>query len=233
MSILDTIYNALSNRGRQIKQAVNSIANSPEVRFISNPQVAENLAMMNADNHLWEAYTNVMNQFIDARSPRIKNVDDAIAAGRTYKDLYDEFWQYTTGWPSWNWENLATRMQAYNSYWRRDNGRDLRRWDWWLNWEKWAAIEEWQKFVPYNISNYVKSGANLLREMDILVKGIKELERQEAMAYKLVGAADDRDYERLQKEYLKSNQKTRAARDLLAEKRAEYYNLINNYRNGA
>jgi hypothetical protein len=52
MPVLNTIYNALSNKGRQIKQAVNNIANSPEVRFISDPQVAENLAMMNADNHL-------------------------------------------------------------------------------------------------------------------------------------------------------------------------------------
>jgi hypothetical protein len=36
MPVLDTIYNALSNKGRQIKQAVNSIVNSPEAQFIKD-----------------------------------------------------------------------------------------------------------------------------------------------------------------------------------------------------
>ena len=59
MPILDTIYNTLSNRGRQIKQTVNNIVNSPEMKYVN--MAAPRSQIINARNQLGGAWQNYIN----------------------------------------------------------------------------------------------------------------------------------------------------------------------------
>ena len=126
MPVLNTIYNALSNKGRQIKQAVNNIVNSPEMEYIK--MAAPRSQIINARNQLGNAWQNYINATYPETFRGMSNVEpyygtywlapryseEAEAAARAYNTAYDEFapvlwdearyWRpYSRNyWPRWN-----------------------------------------------------------------------------------------------------------------------------------
>lgn len=126
MPILNTIYNTLSNKGRQIKQTVNNIVNSPEMKYVK--MAAPRSQIINARNQLGGAWQNYINTTYPETFKGRSNVEpyyktywltpryseESEAAAKAYNAAYDKFapalwdeakywWPYSRNyWPKWN-----------------------------------------------------------------------------------------------------------------------------------
>lgn len=116
MWILDNVRNAISSKGRQLKQTYNNIVNSPEMQYVK--MAAPRSRIINARNQLWWAWQDYINatypetwRWADNTSPyyetywiRPRYSEEATQAAENYNKIYDEFapalWiEAETWWP--------------------------------------------------------------------------------------------------------------------------------------
>lgn len=103
MWILDNVRNAISSKGRQLKQTYNDIVNSPEMQYVQ--MAAPRSRIINARNQLWWAWQNYINstypetfKWEDNTSPYYKTYwiqprysEESKLAAENYNKIYDEF----------------------------------------------------------------------------------------------------------------------------------------------
>ena len=239
MPVLNTIYNALSNKGRQIKQAVNSIANSPEVQFIKDSWQLQQMAQVNADNHIWPAWENVvynLNQYqrtSPSWSDRWVAADSLNKAVDNYNAMLKQYWSNTSWWPmndkwEYHWQDYARYLD--NRY------NPLIQYKYTVEWDKWNAILWWQRYEKQEFKFQTISWTDLIKQMKDLTKQynnqleLREQNRQKRNEFVQKWQENSREAKAFLDEYFKYNNQATDTLNTLRTARDSYMNLVNSYR---
>lgn len=247
MSILDVAYDALFNKWRKTKQQINNVVNtynkimaSPEVQYIKDTWQFQKAAQVNADNHIWPAFNNVVSMYNTLNSPNISatqkgyirrpEMDKAVDE---YNKALKEYWQYTTWWPSNSkWEyHIQDKFGAdrYGASWAYSYTN---------KWKKANAIWSWQEYRPQEFKFQTQSWADLIRQMNYLSGRYNELDALEKTVWPQWNALREqwkwdtkeaRGY--LDQWFVYDKEKMEIYR-ALRRARDDYYNLVQNYNNG-
>ena len=238
MPVLNTIYNALSNKGRQIKQAVNNIVNSPEAQFIKDSWQLQQMAQVNADNHIWPAFQRVvdnMNRYYRT-SPgwgdRWASASDVTKAVDEYNKMLEQYWANTT----WRPKNNEWKFywQDYMRY--QDNKNWPIQYQYTIEWDKWNAILWWQRYENQGFKFQTQSWTDLLKQMSNLTKQYNnqlELRKQNwQKRNELVQKWQENSKEAraFLDEYFKYNNQATDTLNTLRTARDSYVNLVNSYK---
>lgn len=237
MPVLDTIYNALSNRGRQIKQAVNNIVNSPEAQFIRDTWQLQQMAQVNADNNIGPAWENVvynLNRYKRSspawwdRWVAADALDDSVAR---YNEALKAYWNNTTWWPKNNeWE---FRWQDYVRY--RDYGTPYQ-YAYTTEGEKANAILSWWRYEPQKFEFQTQSWANLIRQMRELTSQYNKLEELQKVVWPQRNALkeqwkwDTKEARQYLDQWAEYDKEKTNILNALRQAKDNYYNLVNSYK---
>ena len=208
MSILDTIYNAAYNKGRQIKETIDNIVNSPEMEYIK--MAAPRTEIVNARNQLWKAWQDYINVTYPETymgksneepyfetywlTPRWSEKSEA--AAEAYNNAYDEFapalwdeayygWPYARNfWPRWNIpEHLQGRklVRVSAPSWLNPWMEIVDRYQ--NQWGAIAGFAPWMTFEPTPLFKEweVKKWADIIRKMKSLGDEYRETQKQIAL----------------------------------------------------
>lgn len=198
MSIIDTVYDALSNKGRKVKQtaqnlydAYNTIANSPEMTYINDTNQRRRLADINLDNRLGPLFENIVRE--ENAVPRTYYWDNNEYTsmphrGDYYYRLMDAADKYNealakygnNGWPADDRDVMNPEIKNRYDWhdWMRyqetyhGNEDDVPfAFTWVNNSEKWNKVRADGKYTPQELwFVWLKTWADLLRRMDMLTK---------------------------------------------------------------
>lgn len=238
MPVLDTIYNALSNRGRQIKQAVNNIVNSPEAQFIRDTWQLQKMAQVNADNHIWPAFQRVvdnMNRYYRTSpswSDRWATAKDVTNAVNEYNTMLEQYWANTT----WRPKNDEWKFyrQDYMRY--QDNKNWPIQYQYTVEWDKWNAILWWQRYEKQEFKFQTTSWTDLIKQMKDLTKQynnqleLRKQNRQKRNEFVQKWQENSKEAKAFLDEYFKYNNQATDTLNTLRTARDSYMNLVNSYR---
>lgn len=239
MPVLNTIYNALSNKGRQIKQAVNNIVNSPEAQFIRDTWQFQKAAQVNADNNIAPAWENVvynLNQYqrtSPSWSDRWVAADSLNKAVDNYNTMLKQYWSNTSWWPmndkwEYHWQDYARYLD--NKY------NPPIQYKYTVEWEKGNAILNWQQYQPQKIEFETQSWVDLIKQMSDLAKQYNELEALEKTVRPQWNALreqwkwDTKEAREYLDQWSKYDEEKIKVFNALRQAKDNYMNLVNSYR---
>lgn len=239
MPVLNTIYNALSNRGRQIKQAVNNVVNSPEVQYAKDSWQFQEMARINADNHIWPARENVVYNLNTYKRTSPSWADRAVSAQSLskavdeYNKMLEMYWKNTSWWPKNNgWRYYWQDYMRYQDY---DKPYQF---EYTVKWDKWNAILNWQRYEPQQFKFQLWSWVELLNQMRDLTKQYNELESLEKTVWPLWNSLreqwkwDTKEAKKYLDKRSEYNEKKIDTLNALRSTKDIYNNLVNSYKNG-
>lgn len=245
MPILDTIYNAIYNKGRQIKKAVNNMVSSPEAKFIRDSWQLQQMAQVNADNHIWPAFQRVvdnMNRYYRTSpgwSDRAATATDVTKSVNEYNKVLGQYWANTTWWPQnkewkFNWQDYM-RYQDY-----KGNDSWVYQWpyqfEYTVEWNKWNAILWWQRYKKQEFKFDTTEWANLIKQMKDLTKQynnqlqLRKQNWQKRNSLVQKWQENSKDAKSFLDEYFKYNTQAIDTLNALRNARDGYMNLVNSYK---
>lgn len=155
---------SLINKWREIWQYIDSIRKSPGYQYLSVPTVTRRYLENTANNRLWNAYSNFLNELDTYANTNWKYRDTPSleSAAKVYNEELNNWWKYTQWWPRWvRWEGIDP-YDAYNVYYR------------WYDNNRWYDVRPVKEFVWYTYqptmreTGEIEKGARLLKEINYL-----------------------------------------------------------------
>lgn len=228
----------LDKMWRKIVQTYNNVINSPEVQYAKDSWQFQEMARINADNHIWPARENVvynLNQYqrtSPSWSDRWVAADSLDKAVDNYNAMLKQYWSNTSWWPMNNkWEY---HWQDYARY--IDNRYDAPiQYEYTVEWDKGNVILNWQQYEPQKFKFETQSWVDLLNQMSDLTKQYNELEALEKTVRPQWNALreqwkwDTKEAREYLDQWSKYNEEKIKVFNTLRQARDNYYNLVNNY----
>jgi len=224
---------------RKIVQTYNNVINSPEAQFIKDSWQLQQMAQVNADNHIWPAWENVvynLNQYqrtSPSWSDRWVAADSLNKAVDNYNAMLKQYWSNTSWWPmndkwEYHWQDYARYI---------DNRYDTPiQYQYTIEWDKWNAILWWQRYENQGFKFQTQSWTDLLKQMSNLTKQYNnqlELRKQNwQKRNELVQKWQENSKEAraFLDEYFKYNNQATDTLNTLRTARDSYVNLVNSYK---
>lgn len=234
----------LDTKWRKLTQALNNIVsnvvNSPEVQYAKDSWQFQEMARINADNHIWPARENVVYNLNAYKRTSPSWADRAVSAQSLsnavdeYNRMLEMYWKNTSWWPkNSGWKYYRQDYMRYKDY--DDKPYQF---EYTVKWDKWNAILNWQRYEPQQFKFQLWSWVELLNQMRDLTKQYNELESLEKTVWPLWNSLREqwkwdtkeaRKYLDKRSEY---NEKKIDTLNALRSTKDIYNNLVNSYKNG-
>ena len=239
-----TVPKNLDNKWRKITQALNNIVdkivNSPEVQYARDTWQFQEMARINADNHIWPARENVVYNLNTYQRTSPNWLDKWTSANSLnkavdeYNKMLEMYWKNTSWWPKNSWWKYY--RQDYMRY--KDYDDKPYQFEYTVKWDKWNAILNWQHYEPQQFKFELSSWVDLLNQMRDLTNQYNKLESLEKTVWPLWNSLREQwkwDTKEA-KEYLDKrseyNEKKIETLNALRSAKDIYINLVNSYKNG-
>jgi predicted DNA-binding protein YlxM (UPF0122 family) len=228
----------LDKMWRKIAQTYNNVINSPEAQFIKDSWQLQQMAQVNADNHIWPAFQRVvdnMNRYYRTSpswSDRWASASDITKAVDEYNKMLEQYWANTTWWPQnseWKF-----RWQDYMRY--QDNKNWPIQYQYTVEWDKWNAILWWQRYENQEFKFQTQSWTDLIKQMKDLTKQynnqleLRKQNRQKRNEFVQKWQENSKEAKAFLDEYFKYNNQATDTLNTLRTARDSYMNLVNSYR---
>lgn len=223
---------------RKIVQTYNNVINSPEAQFIKDSWQLQQMAQVNADNHIWPAFQRVvdnMNRYYRTSpgwSDRWASASDITKAVDEYNKMLEQYWANTTWWPKNNeWKFY---WQDYMRY--QDNKNWPIQYEYTVGWDKWNAILWWQRYEKQEFKFQTTSWTDLIKQMKDLTKQynnqleLRKQNRQKRNEFVQKWQENSKEAKAFLDEYFKYNNQATDTLNILRTARDSYMNLVNSYR---
>lgn len=232
----------LDTKWRKLTQTLNNIVgnvvNSPAVQYAKDSWQFQEMARINADNHIWPARENVVYNLNTYKRTSPSWADRAVSAQSLsnavdeYNKMLEVYWKNTSWWP----KNSGWRYyrQDYMRY--KDYDDKPYQFEYTVKWDKWNAILNWQHYEPQQFKFQLWSWVELLNQMRDLTKQynnqleLRKQNRQKRNEFVQKWQESSKEAKAFLDEYFKYNNQATDTLNALRTARDSYMNLVNSYK---
>lgn len=237
-----SIQQNLATKWRKIIQTLNDVAsdivNSPEFQYAKDSWQFQEMARINADNHIWPAWENVVYNLNTYQRTSPNWLDKWTSANSLnkavdeYNKMLEMYWNNTTWWPKNNeWKFY---WQDYMRY--QDNKNWPIQYEYTVGWDKWNAILWWQRYEKQEFKFQTTSWTDLIKQMKDLTKQynnqleLRKQNRQKRNEFVQKWQENSKEAKAFLDEYFKYNNQATETLNTLRIARDSYMNLVNSYK---